>query len=601
MALGSGSLEVPANKKLCGMVNRLAFLCAGRAANHVGLGRSFLACCTRRKYAAPAREAIRVRGLSECSEVVVSNKATISQYVSNLAVTQGDARAFSTSEGSVSWRAYDEAANELARALVHLGVGVGDRVGVLLPDGPGVHVAFLAIERAGAVIVGAGARSGVKELVHLFGLTQCTALISAAEHQGLGAVALRAELAEADVSLTLHLIVDSESGRQSEPLSEAAGMDEEDAAARRHDPDDIWLLNSTSGTTGMPKCVVHDQSRWFAFHDFAVEAGQLDQNDVFMSVVPAPFGFGIWTAHVTPVLLGVPTVLMTGFDAGAALELIEQHRVTVLAAVSTQFIMMLNSAKIDSCDLSSLRVLFTGGEAVPRDRASVFEEKTGAKVLQFYGSNEVGAVSRTTLDDSSDRRWTTAGRVIKEMKVRLFDEQGADVTHTGRGQPGCLGPTLSQGYYGDPQANAKLYRDDGWMMLGDIVTIDDEGYLTVVGRTDDFIIRGGKNISAAAVEEQVGTHPRVAHVGVVAMPDPVFGERVCAFVELDGRSALDLNTLCAYLREHGTSKEYLPEHLVVLDALPRAAGGKIAKAELCSHVAALSNKLDSATCTQGKD
>ena len=171
----------------------------------------------------------------------MSNEATISQCVSNLAVTQGDARAFLTSEGSVSWRAYDEAANELARALVHLGVGAGDRVGVLLPDGPGVHVAFLAIERAGAVIVGAGARSGVKELVHLFGLTQCTALISAAEHQGLGAVALRAALAEADVSLTLHLIVDSETGRLSEPLSEAAGMDEEDAAARRHDPDEIWL------------------------------------------------------------------------------------------------------------------------------------------------------------------------------------------------------------------------------------------------------------------------------------------------------------------------------------------------------------------------
>jgi acyl-CoA synthetase len=205
--------------------------------------------------------------------------------------------------------------------------------------------------------------------------------------------------------------------------------------------------------------------------------------------------------------------------------------------------------------------------------------------LQFYGSNETGAVSRTTLDDPRDKRLGTAGRVIEEMNVRLFDEAGNDVTLSGRGQPGCKGPTLSGGYYENPQASAELMREDGWMMLGDIVTIDDEGYLCVVGRTDDFIIRGGKNISSVAVEAQVGSHPDVVHVAVVAMPDPIFGERVCAFVELRGGSELDLAGLRLYLAERDVSKEYFPERVVVLDALPRAAGGKVAKGELRARVA----------------
>ena len=116
---------------------------------------------------------------------------------------------------------------------------------------------------------------------------------------------------------------------------------------------------------------------------------------------------------------------------------------------------------------------------------------------------------------------------------------------------------------------------------------DEDGYLTVVGRTDDFVIRGGKNISAVAVEEQVAGHPSVAHVGVVAMPDPVFGERVCAVVELHKGMRLALSELCEDLAARGTSKEYLPERLVVLESLPRAAGGKIAKGELRAHVRAL--------------
>jgi acyl-CoA synthetase len=154
------------------------------------------------------------------------------------------------------------------------------------------------------------------------------------------------------------------------------------------------------------------------------------------------------------------------------------------------------------------------------------------------------------------------------------------VTASGRGQPGGKGAVLSRGYYNNPDANAKLFTEDGWMLMEDIVTIDAEGYLTVVGRIGDFIIRGGKNISAAAVEEAVGTHPAVALAAAVAAPDKVFGERVMLFVETRDGKTLTLPEVKAHLEAGKVSKEIFPEYLVVMPEIPRAPGGKVAKGAL---------------------
>ena len=495
-----------------------------------------------------------------------------------------DAPAFFEPDSVVRWAEYDARSDRLAAALVASGLEAGDRVGVLLPDGAAVHAAYAGLERAGCVVVGVGPRAGLDEIRHLLARTEARALLCEPRHRELDAAELVAQLRAEGLPLERHLPVSRGLG-EDEPLLQrgdgAAAPAERSLAA-----DDVFLLNSTSGTTGLPKCVIHDQARWLYFHELAVEAGELGGSDVFMSVVPSPFGFGIWTAHVTPTLLGAPVVLMPRFTPEDAIRAIERHRVTVLAAVSTQFIMMLGSPELGRRDVSSLRVLFTGGEAVPRERAAEFEERTGALVLQFYGSNETGALSRTTTRDSREARLSTAGRIIEGMHVRLFDESGRDVTSSGRGQPGCRGPATSRGYYDDPAANEKLYTKDGWMLTGDVASLDAEGYLRVIGRAADFIIRGGKNVSAMAVEEAVSTHPAVALAAAVPMPDPVFGERVCVYAELRPGRDLDLPELVAHLEARGVSKETYPERLIAVDELPRASGGKIAKQRLREDVAA---------------
>jgi acyl-CoA synthetase len=517
----------------------------------------------------------------------------LADVIGERAVEAPDRAAYLAGGARLSWAEYDALSQQLARLLLGLGLERGERLAVLLPDGPGVHVAYLAAEKAGLVVVGIGARAGFRELEHALRLTRASGLISRAEHQGRSMPELVRDLREQGLSIRQHLVVEDELAEGQPVLVSgsrpggASASDEIDARlrSRRLAAEDLFLLNFTSGTTGLPKCVKHDQKRWMSFHEFARSAGDLNESDVFMCVVPAPFGFGIWSGHVTPALLGVPTLLMPRFSAGEAICLIERHRPTVLAAVSTQLVMMVNSPALESHDLTSLRVVFTGGEALPYERAAEFEERTGARVLQFYGSNETGAVSRTTLRDSREKRLRTAGRVIDEMNVRLFDESGNDVTASGRGQPGCKGPTLSGGYYDDEAANARLIRDDGWMMLGDIVQIDDEGYLRVIGRKGDFIIRGGKNISGPGVEEEVSRHPAVAVAAAVAMPDEVFGERVCVYAELRPGASLDLEGLAADLERRGVSKEIWPERLIVLPELPRSSGGKLAKQRLREDIA----------------
>ena len=515
---------------------------------------------------------------------------TVGSLVRRWAVERPDQVAYVADGRRYTWAEYDRDADAIARVLLAGGPVPGERIAVMMPDGPAVHAVFVGVERAGCVAVGIGARAGDREVAHLLGLTGARTLVTSPVQHGRSAEDLRAALGAMDRTIDRLVLVGADATVVDPALGPGVAVDH-DAPLRPLGPDELFLLNSTSGTTGLPKCVMHTQNRWFYFHLLAAAAGDFGDDEVFFGALPAPFGFGLWTAHFTPCALGVPTVVMDRFDADEALDLIESERVTVLCCVSTQFIMMLNAQAQRPRDLSSLRAMFTGGEAVPFERAAEFEEATGAKVLQFYGSNETGALSHTSHASDRDTRLRTAGRIIPEMHVRLLDPDTHLDVPTGvvEGQPACKGPA-ALGYWGDEAANAALFTADGWMLMGDIVRIDDD-VLTVVGRTSDFIIRGGKNISAPAVEAEVATHPSVAMVAAVAFPDPVFGERVCAYVELRPGRELTLDDLVAHLRARSVTREWWPEHLIVVDELPRSSGGKVAKGDLKADAARRSAEL----------
>jgi acyl-CoA synthetase len=483
---------------------------------------------------------------------------SLADHIARHANERPDAVAFAGPLGTLSWAGYEDAA-------------------------------FLGCEKAGVVAVGVGVRAGEREAQHILAKGRATALITLDEHRGAPAgehfKTLQAKLDD----LRHHVVVPRFEQGVDAPIFRdgvETGPPPTDFPDRLG-PDELWLINSTSGTTGLPKCVMHTQNRWWYFHQCAVAIGDLTEDEVFMAAIPAPFGFGQWTSHFTPAYLGVPTVSMERFDTSLALELIERERVTVLCAVSTQFRMLLADPALRERDLTSLRLMYTGGEMIPFEPARAFEEMTGAAILNFYGSNESGLATATRLTDPTQRRLRTAGRVLEGTEMRLFDEEGNDVTESRRGQPGTKGPATCIGYLDDPGANAQLFTANGFLLHADIVDLDEEGYLSIVGRTSDIVIRGGKNISAAQVEEEIAAHPRVALAAVVAMPDEIFGERVCAFVQLNDGGTMELTELTAFLEAAGASKEYLPERLEVVEEIPRSSGAKIAKGELRQIAAGL--------------
>ena len=517
-----------------------------------------------------AQDAVRFRAAGWWSD------STLSDAVRRNAQQSPERLAYVDHPGaSLTWREFDFAAGALAEQLAGAGVARGDRVGVWHGDSGAVHVLFVAVERCGAVVVGIGARAGTREVAAILRSSRPKVLISDQQRSGIAAqAAASAAASSAGVPVAVLTM-----GREADAVRLNTDAEPKKVGIESQlGADDVFLINSTSGTTGLPKCVVHTQNRWHYFHQKAVANGLLTSEDIFLPVIPMPFGFGIWTSHTTPIYLGATSVLLERFTTTAACEAIARHKATVLCCVSTQLTMLMADPACRDYDLRSLRVVFAGGEALPYRPAAEFEDLTGAKILQFYGSNETGLLSGTTLDDPLQRRLRTGGRIVPEMSVRLFDGD-RDVTDTGRGQPACRGPATSLGYLGGTDHD-KLFTRDGWMRMGDICEIDAEGYLTVTGRTSDFILRGGKNISAAQVEDAVTTHPAIAVAAAVAMPDPVFGEKVCVYTELAHSHTVELPELVEHLLALGVSKELLPERLIVVDELPRSSGGKIAKGEL---------------------
>lgn len=502
---------------------------------------------------------------------------TIADYVGEHARLMPDGLAFVAPDSRLTWREYDELSTRLAGAWVRLGMGPGVKLGVLMTGGAAVHLAYLASQKAGVVVVGLGPRAGAAEVRHLLSVAGCTRLVTRQKHRG----ATASSVVE-DLGLEQHVTLDLAEGEVwltagGDPVVLPSVVEATEVVrGRAHGADDLFFLNSTSGTTGRPKCVMQTMNIRKYFGPLAHQAGGLGEREVVCSVLPAPFGFGQWSAHVVPTMYGYTTVLPDEFDPTETLRMIQEHRVTVLAAVTSQFVMMLGSPEFSVTDFSSLRVLFTGGERVPQDRAAEFERETGCRVLQFYGSNEAGPISVTAVDDTLEKRLTTGGRVVPGTRLLLVDEQGLEVTEQGAsGRCAVQGPGCSPGYYNDRAASAGLRTADGWMLTGDLVCLDPEGYLSIAGRATDFIIRGGHNISTQAVEEAVAGCPRVHQVAVVARPDDVMGERVCAYVVTTGDAQLDWEELRGHLAASGTSKNVWPEWLATLPQLPLSTGGKV--------------------------
>jgi len=460
-------------------------------------------------------------------------------------------------------------AARVARALARMGVSPGDRVVVLLPNCPEVLAAYTGILKAGAVIVPIVFLLSPDEVRHILADSAAKVVITA---PGL---ADKVEGWPGDVILV--------GGEAPVSTMKAARAWEEwlarepDAFATVERADgDLAVILYTSGTTGRPKGVALSHANLASNARAAASLYELDRERWSLGVLPLSHSYGLVTLNAGNIL-GTKSVLLRWFNPEAVLDAIARFRVQSMAGVPTMYVYLLNYPDADRFDTSSMRSWGSGAAALPSEIVEPFEKKFGGRLLEGYGLTEASPVVSTTRL-SGVRKLGSVGQPIPGVEVTILDDEDRALTVGETGEIGVRGPNVMVGYYGLPEETARALRN-GWLHTGDVGRLDADGFLYVVERKKDLIIRGGFNIYPREVEEVLYAHPAVAEAAVVGMHDPLMGEEVCAFVALKGGAAADAAAIIGFCQSR-LAKYKCPREVRFLPSLPKNPVGKILRKEL---------------------
>ena len=477
-------------------------------------------------------------------------------------------------DGEISYAELDLMARSLAVGLAGIGVEQGDVVGIQLPNGRLACAFDLAIAALGAVSLPYPVGRGDREAASLLSRSGAVAVVTTTFYSDYPcAQRTRALAGELPELRTVIAAGDGAVPAGCVPVAALLAADPARFEPASPDPDGPARILVTSGSEAAPKMVLYSHNALVGGRGRFV--GELigDTPELRNYVmVPLASSYGSNGTSVTLAVHGGTLVLLPKFDVGAALAMIERARPTHVLAVPTMLRMIVDCPELDRYDTSSLRVVALGGAALDATTAARVRETLGCTVVNVYGSAD-GVNCHTALNDPPSHA-NTAGRPNPSVaRLRIVDDSLRDVPPGDVGEIVSLGPMSPLCYVGAPELNERYRTPDGWVRTGDLGRIDADGYLHVVGRRKDVIIRGGMNISPAEVEALLSTHPAVRDVVCVPVPDDVLGERLCACVVAD--PAPTLEELTAHLAAQGLEPRKFPERLVVVHALPLGAAGKV--------------------------
>jgi acyl-CoA synthetase (AMP-forming)/AMP-acid ligase II len=474
-----------------------------------------------------------------------------------VAGTAGSGAVVVDGSGRLDAGAVDTAIAALAGRLAATGIRRSDVVAWQLPNGAPPLLLYRACWRLGAVAAPLHHRLGGAEVAAALEQVHPALVIAAADMpaaQWPGA-----------------LIPDGQDTQNLfDVLETGPPMPAGSSPARRSD---VAVALFTSGSTGVPKAALHTHRSLGYKAALMVAVHGLGQNDAVLMPAPLAHVSGLLNGVLIPATAGIPTVLMAAWDPDEGVRLIERERVSFMGAPPVFFTQMAGSAGFTREKVRSLRLVSTGGASVSPAFVDATSEAFGCRVKRTYGSTEAPTVTTSGPDDSVERARHTDGRALGDVELEVHDPETA--ARLGPGAVGELwlrGPELFAGYV-DPDTTARVLSERGrWFRTGDLGTLDEDGWLQVVGRLSDIIIRAGENISASEVEAVLEAHPDVRHAVAVAVADPDVGERVAAFVE--ATAPFDLVACKAWFAARGVTRFKTPEMVVQLDALPVLAAGK---------------------------
>ena len=472
----------------------------------------------------------------------------------------------------------------LARWLLAQGLEPGDVVALQTANRVAIPLVHLACDRAGLVFLPLPDAWRRAELHNALTRSRAAVLLVPPPGPDVDFLALAEEVRTELGDLRLVGVTDGDGGDFA--LDQVLAATSGERFARARDANAPGLAMATSGTTELSRISIWtDNNLRFFLQQFGLAVG-MEADDVAVGLAPANSGS---TGYVFPVLApllhGASSVLLEHWSPGAALDLLASERATVATAVPTQLVKLLQDPSIDQHHYA-LRVFNNAGAPLAPQAAAEVEQVFGCTVQTVYGASDGGVPVMTRVGDPPARRYTTVGRTLPATDLVIVDPLLTPVGPGAVGEVLWRNPTKSFGYLNDPERTDAMYWDDGYYRSGDLGVVDEEGYLRIVGRAKDVIIRGGQNISPREVEEHIAAAPSVAEVALVGIPDPVYGERACACVVLRPGASLDLAGLVEFLTGREVATHKLPERLELFDELPKSAGAKVSKVELRAMVVA---------------
>ena len=483
--------------------------------------------------------------------------------------------------GQLTYRQLDQASDRLAASLIAVGIEPGDRVALQLPNIPQFLVSYFGILKAGGIVVPLNVMLRAPEVA--FHLSDSGARVLITWEGVLAEVAKGAEAAGLDQIYAVGHAGDAAGAVPFERLLDVA-VPHFEIVTRQ--PTDTAVIVYTSGTTGRPKGAELSHMQLYMNADIPGRLFGVQPDDVVITVLPLFHVFGLSSILDICVRFGCTMSLIPRFTPAAVLTAIQRDRATIFEGVPTMFADLLSHPDLDSYDLSSLRIAISGGASIPAPVLDAFEERFGVVILEGYGLTETA--STTTFNVSADeRRAYSVGKPIWGTQTQVWDDQGRPLPpgpeHVG--EVVTRGMHVMKGYWNASEATAAAFTG-GWLHTGDLGYFDQDGFLFIVSRKKELIIRGGYNVYPSEIENVLHAHPAVAEAAVVGVPDERLGEEVMAVVIV--RSSMDLleRELVSYCRERLAAYK-CPRIFQFRSELPKNALGKVLKDELARGYGAL--------------
>ncbi|EFF2350142.1 medium-chain fatty-acid--CoA ligase [Escherichia coli] len=505
--------------------------------------------------------------------------ASLADYWQQTARAMPDKIAVVDNHGaSYTYSALDHAASCLANWMLAKGIESGDRIAFQLPGWCEFTVINLACLKIGAVSVPLLPSWREAELVWVLNKCQAKMFFAPTLFKQTRPVDLILPLQNQLPQLQQIVGVDKLAPATSSlSLSQIIADNTSLTTAITTHGDELAAVLFTSGTEGLPKGVMLTHNNILASERAYCARLNLTWQDVFM--MPAPLGHATGFLHgvTAPFLIGARSVLLDIFTPDACLALLEQQRCTCMLGATPFVYDLLNVLEKQPADLSALRFFLCGGTTIPKKVARECQQR-GIKLLSVYGSTESSPHAVVNLDDPLSRFMHTDGYAAAGVEIKVVDDARKTLPPGCEGEEASRGPNVFMGYFDEPELTARALDEEGWYYSGDLCRMDEAGYIKITGRKKDIIVRGGENISSREVEDILLQHPKIHDACVVAMSDERLGERSCAYVVLKApHHSLSLEEVVAFFSRKRVAKYKYPEHIVVIEKLPRTTSGKIQK------------------------